>query len=854
MAGLKTYRAKRKFSVTAEPKGKVARRTGHAFVIQKHAARRLHYDLRLELDGVMKSWAVTRGPSLVPGEKRLAIAVEDHPVEYNNFEGTIPQGEYGGGMVMIWDRGTWQPQDDPHEGLRKGHLSFTLEGEKLQGLWHLVRMRRRRGETRDNWLLIKAHDEAAREPDDKDILEQESRSVVSGRSMDEIAKGAVNKTGKTKAKTAKQSRAPTAVAAILRRTKKTMRARETSSLPAGPRAALPAFVAPCLAKLADKPPDSGNWIHEIKFDGYRIQARLDHGKVKLLTRRGLDWTDKFPTIAQAIALLPAQAALIDGELVAEGSNGISSFSLLQEDLKNGRHDRIVFYAFDLLHLDGRDLQPLPLTARKEALARLLAKARKAAPLHLSESLTEPGSALFRQACKMGLEGIVSKLADAAYHSGRGGDWIKSKCSDRQELVVIGFAPSSVDEHAVGALVLGYYERGKLRYAGRTGTGFTHESAHELYRKLKPLALAKSPLDMVLAEERGVRTPVWVKPQLVAEVDFRGWTHGERVRQASFQGLREDKPASQVVREVKHMAANATVAIKRSPRRYARTIIAGVTLSHPDRVYWDDAGVTKRDLAEFCEQIWPWMRPHVVRRPIALLRCPEGISRQCFFQKHATTGIATEYLHLIPEKGDKIIAIDDLEGLVALVQGGVLEIHTRGSTIDDRERADRLVFDLDPGPGTDWKDVIAAAREVRLRLERVNLKSFVKTTGGKGLHVVLPIKPAPWDMVKEFAYAVAASMVADEPTRYTATATKSRRNGRIFVDYLRNTREATAIAPYSSRARPGAPVATPVAWSELGSLKSANQYTVPNLAARLARLRKNPWADFERLKQALPRFK
>ena len=856
MAGLRTYRAKRKFGVTSEPKGQVARRRGHAFVIQKHAARRLHYDLRLELDGVMKSWAVTRGPSLVAGEKRLAVAVEDHPVEYNNFEGTIPPGEYGGGTVMIWDRGTWQPQGDPHDGLSKGHLSFTLVGEKLSGLWHLVRMRHRRGETRDNWLLIKAHDAAAREPDDKDILERKPRSVATGRSMDEIAKCTPSKTGKTKAKAAKQARPRTAaaMAAILRGTKKASRTREMSSVPAGSRASLPAFVAPCLATLAAKPPDSDNWIHEIKFDGYRIQARLDRGKVKLLTRRGLDWTEKFPTIAQAIAQLPAQAALIDGELVAEGNDGISSFSLLQQDLKSGRHDRMVFYAFDLLHLDGRDVRVLPLTARKEALVKLLAKARKGTPLRLSESLTEPGSVLFRQACKMGLEGIVSKLADAGYHSGRGGDWLKSKCSDRQELVVIGFAPSSADEHAVGALVLGYYERGKLRYAGRTGTGFTYESAHELYRKLKPLALAGSALDTVPAEERGVRTPVWVKPQLVAEVDFRGWTHGDRVRQASFQGLREDKPASQVVREVKHMAANAAVAVKRSPLRSTKAAIAGVTLSHPDRVYWDDAGITKRDLAEFYVQIWPWMRPHVVERPIALLRCPEGTSRQCFFQKHATTGIATEYLHLIPEKGDKIIAIDDLDGLIALVQGGVLEIHTRGSTIDDRENADRLVFDLDPGPGTVWKDVIAAAREVRERLERVNLTSFVKTTGGKGLHVALPIEPAPWDVVKEFAYAVAASMVADEPTRYTAMATKSRRNGRIFVDYLRNTREATAIAPYSTRARPDAPVATPVAWSELGSLRSANQYTLRNLPARLARLRKDPWARFTRLKQALPKFK
>jgi bifunctional non-homologous end joining protein LigD len=575
----------------------------------------------------------------------------------------------------------------------------------------------------------------------------------------------------------------------------------------------------------------------------------------LLTRRGLDWTQKFPAIAEAIATLPAKAALIDGELVVEGDDGVSSFSLLQQDLKDGRHDRMVLYAFDLLHLDGSDLKPQPLHARKQALARLLAKARQGGPLRLSESLTEPGPTLLKHACRMGLEGIVSKLADAAYHSGRGRDWIKTKCSDRQELVVAGFAPSSADAHAVGALVLGYYDGGKLRYAGRTGTGFSHTSARELYRKLKALKRATSALRPVPKEERGARAPIWVSPELVAEVDFHGWTHGDRVRQASFQGLREDKPAMQVVREDKAIAAKAQAPVKRSPpARNAKAIVGGVTLSHPDRVYWQDAGVSKRDLAEFYAQIWQWMRPHVVGRPIALLRCPEGAAGQCFFQKHAAAGIATEHLHLIPEKGDKIISIDDLAGLISLVQAGVLEIHTRGTTADDRERADRLVFDLDPGPGTGWKDVVAAAREVRERLARLKLKSFVKTSGGKGLHVVLPVKPTPWDKAKDFCHAVAASMAADDPDRYVASAAKSKRNKRIFIDYLRNSREATAVAPYSTRARPGAPVSVPVEWSELGALKSAGQYTVLNLPARLGRLRKDPWTNIGRLKQALPKLK
>ena len=849
MARLRTYRAKRSFGATAEPKGKVARRRGRAFVIQKHAARRLHYDLRLELDGVMKSWAVTRGPSLVPGEKRLAVEVEDHPVEYNKFEGTIPQGEYGGGTVMIWDRGSWEPQGDPHEGLEKGHLAFMLDGEKLHGGWHLVRMHRRPGETRNNWLLIKQHDDFARSARDKDILVEQPLSVASGRSMDEIAAGTAKKTAK-KAKAAKSAarREKAAMAAILRRTANAIGANRA----AAGHGALPRFVEPCLGTLTEKAPDSSNWIHEIKFDGYRIQARLERGKVTLLTRRGLDWTDKFPTIAKAIARLPADTALIDGELVSEGSDGISSFSLLQEDLKNNRHDRMAFYAFDLMLLDGADLRPLPLVERKAALEKLLRKLPKGAPLRFSESLTEPGSVLFKHACKMGLEGIMSKLADAPYHSGRGHDWLKTKCSDRQELVIAGFVPSTADAHSVGALVLGYYSRGSLVYAGRTGTGFTHAVARDLYRKLNAMRTDRSPLDSVPKEERGVRGPVWVTPKLVAEVEFRGWTHGNRVRQASFQGLREDKPAKDVVREVTSMAAGTRTAAKHSaPVRKTPVTVAGITLSHPDRVYWADVGVTKHDLAEFYAGIWDWVRPHLVGRPIALLRCPEGAEGQCFFQKHASAGIGSEHLHQVAEKGTKIISIDDLSGLISLVQAGVLEVHVRGSTIEHLDQADRLVFDLDPGPGTSWNDIVKAARDVRERLAALKLRSFVKTTGGNGLHVVVPVKPTPWADAKNFCLALASIMAADAPNRYTATAGKSRRGGRIFIDYLRNSREATAVAPYSTRARPGAPVSVPVDWSELGSLKSANQYTVLNVPARLARLRENPWAGIGRIKQALP---
>jgi bifunctional non-homologous end joining protein LigD len=500
-----------------------------------------------------------------------------------------------------------------------------------------------------------------------------------------------------------------------------------------------------------------------------------------------------------------------------------------------------------------------LTARKTALANLLRKAGDAGPIQLSESIDEPGPVLVKHACKLGLEGIISKRADAGYHSGRGHDWLKTKCLDRQEFVVTGFVPSTADAHSVGALVLGVYDRGKLIYAGRTGTGFTHKTARDLYRKFKPMVLAKSPFGDVPPEERGARAPKWIEPKLVAEVDFRGWTHGDRVRQSSFQGLREDKAAKEVVREVKAAAAfnkSATASRKSAPvkARKADSVIGGVTLTHQDRVYWEDAGITKRDLAEFYSKIWKWMAPHLVGRPISLLRCPEGTAGQCFFQKHASAGISADRLHLVPEDGDKILSLDDLDGLLSLVQAGVLEVHTRGSTIEHLASADRLVFDLDPGPGTGWKDVVAAARDVRARLAKFKLKTFLKTSGGKGLHVVLPIKPTPWNEAKDFCHAIAAMMEQDAPDRYVSTATKSKRQGRIFVDYLRNSREATAVAPYSTRARPGAALSTPIEWSELGTLKSADQYTVKNLPLRLSRLRKDPWAGIGRVKQKLPKLK
>jgi bifunctional non-homologous end joining protein LigD len=878
VAKLKTYRAKRDFGKTSEPRGAASRKQGRRYVIQKHAATRLHYDLRLELGGVMLSWAVTRGPSLVPGDKRLAVHVEDHPVEYNTFEGTIPKGQYGGGTVMIWDRGTWTPEFDPELGMKKGHLEFTLHGKKLKGRWHLVRMHKRPGERQEPWLLIKGEDEFARGKSDPDILEEMPDSVASRRSMEQIAEGrsrvwhsnkpaseqsARRVAPKQKSKTKpRESRAKARISgAKADKTEKSSGSlRKPSRVSGARRAALPTFVSPSLATLAAKAPSSADFVHEIKFDGYRMQAWIGGGKVELRTRTGLDWTDRFPTVAEALKALKRWDAIIDGEIVSGDANGVSDFSALQDDLKSGRRDRLVYYAFDLMHLDGYDLTGATLIERKALLEALLAMLPKDGIVRLSEHFETEGSKMLQLARDMKLEGIVSKRRESHYRAGRVGDWLKIKCANSQELVVAGYAPSDVSPKRMAALVLGYYDKLGFTYAGRVGTGFTDKMRDDFWKRLQPLRVDHCPFGSVPEEER-TRAVHWVKPQMVIEVDFRGWTGSGYVRQASFKGVREDKPAKQVTREIeqpldapKLAAARQPAARKTSPAKGKKkpVVIAGVTLTHPERVYWDDAGVTKQMLAEYYETVWDRMRPHVAGRVLSLVRAPDGIGGQTFYQKHASAGMDRGRLHLVKEPdGEESISVDDLGGLVSLAQAGVLEVHVRGSTIEHLEEANRLVFDLDPGPGVDWKDVIAGAREVRERLNDLKLTSFVKTTGGKGLHVVVPVRPAPWDEVKAFCRELAESMAADNRARYTATIKKSARDKRIFIDYLRNSREATAIAPYSTRARPGATVSVPLSWQKLGTQKAPNLFTVLNLSKRLARQRKDPWADMARVKQTLP---
>ncbi len=821
---LATYRSKRRFGKTPEPKGRKAKAQGRGFVVQKHAARRLHYDLRLELDGVLKSWAVTRGPSLVPGEKRLAVAVEDHPIEYGAFEGTIPKGEYGGGTVIVWDRGLWDPLGDPHKGLAKGHLDFELDGEKLRGKWHLVRMAKKPRDKHDNWLLIKSDDEAARDARAPDILEERPESVETRREIEDVegeAAGWSSKSGRIVASKRESSATP-------------------AQLQGARRAPMPAFVPPALASPARKAPSGKGWIHEIKFDGYRLQARIESGEAKLLTRSGLEWTDKFGReIVHAFKALPVETALVDGELVVETDTGVSDFSALQADLSEGRTDRFVFYAFDLLYLDGRDLRRVPLEARKSALANLLAEHPGA--LRRSEHFEDDGERVRRHACRLGLEGIVSKRRDRPYRSGRTPDWLKAKCVLRQEFVIGGFMASTVSRRAVGSLALGLYEGKKLVPVGRVGTGFTASVAEALLRRLEPLRVTKSPFSRPL-DAAAARHLRYVEPELVAEVEFRGFTAEGNLRQASFKGLREDKPAREVAREEEG---------ETMPDQHR----SQVKLTHPDRVYWPDAGVTKEGLADYYMEVWPRIAPFVTRRPLALLRCPDGLAGDCFFQKHAWKGLDRSIRRLADPKDkdeDPVLVIEDLDGLVALVQAGVLEIHPWGSTTAHLERPDILVFDLDPGEGVAWQDVIEAAFEVRSRLAELGMTGFVKTSGGKGLHVVVPLEPkATWPAAKSFAKSIADEMSADAPDRFVATITKAKRRGKILVDYLRNGRGATAVAPYSTRARPGACVSLPIDWTELGSITGAAYFTLANAPARLVDLSADPWEGFREAAVPIP---
>ncbi|HEX2252666.1 MAG TPA: DNA ligase D [Thermoanaerobaculia bacterium] len=890
VGSLDEYRRMRDFATTPEPSGDEANgrggaEPGLAFVVQKHAASRLHYDFRLELDGVLKSWAVPKGPDLDPKERRLAVHVEDHPIPYGEFEGVIPQGQYGGGTVLLWDRGRWLPRGGEAQArrdYRRGKLHFDLEGEKLRGGWVLVRTAAEGGK---NWLLFKEDDAEARSGEGDWLVRTRPESVASGRDLPQIAA------------------APERVWHSNRADRPTSRDLDPSALPRARKARLPRELAPQLATLTDRVPAGEDWLHEIKHDGYRALCRIEgrdgEPDVALLTRRGNDWTERFAPVAAAAALLPVGSALLDGEVVALAPDGTSSFSRLQQTLgrSGGAGGDLVYFVFDLLHLDGHDLTRAPLTERKRLLAELLELA-PGTVLRLSEHVAGRGEAFLEHACRFALEGVVSKRAAAPYTSGRGRDWLKTKCSERQEFVIGGYTDPSGARTGVGSLLLGAYPPGaagepgaKLVYLGRVGTGFDAAMLAELAERFAALATDDSPFEdprHAARAGRGGRPVHWVRPELVCEVSFSEWTHDGVLRHSSFQGLREDKDPDEVVREVPQAGRAGAAAGDgnaggadpapdsaegRKERAMAKTVsrattgkaagkggkgrkaieVAGVRITNPDRVLYPEQGVTKADLAAYYERVSEHMLPHLAGRPLTLVRCPSGRTGQCFFQKHLDESFpqAVKRREVAEREGSSVYGLaDDLPALLALVQMGVLELHVWGARVDRIERPDTLVFDLDPEEGLPWARVVEATLALRERLEGLGLASFVKTTGGKGLHVVVPIqRRTEWDDAKAFARAVAEDLVRKDPERYTANMAKAKRHGRVFLDYLRNGRGATYVTAYSTRARAGAPVSVPIGWDEVATT-APNQYTVENLPARLAKRRRDPWEGYFDVRQSI----
>jgi bifunctional non-homologous end joining protein LigD len=852
---LTAYKAKRDFRQTQEPSGNEAVKpiNHRRFVIQKHDATRLHYDLRLELDGVFKSWAVTRGPSLDPHDKRLAVEVEDHPLDYGDFEGTIPKGQYGGGTVMLWDRGYWEPDGttSPEQALARGDFKFTLEGERLHGGFVLVRMANDRERSkRTNWLLIKHRDQFAREANSVAIVEENDTSVASGRNMEAITAGKGRKPkpfmlqgGYVQADAVWDSR--TGLAADER--KREARGKKPKTVTA---IHLPDFIAPQLCESLDRPPSAAGWIHEIKFDGYRIQMRVLNDEVTLKTRKGLDWTTKYPAIARAAGKLPD--AIIDGEICALDENGAPDFAALQAALSDGKTDGLIYFAFDLLFESGEDLRALPLTERKERLQQLMSHAGNDARLRFVEHFETGGEAVLRAACRLSLEGIVSKRGDAPYLSGRTATWAKSKCRAGHEVVIGGYATTG---GKFRSLLVGAHHRDGFVYVGRVGTGYAAAKVRTLLPALRALETAKSPFTGIGApkKEPGV---VWLKPELVAEIEFAGWTSDGLVRQAAFKGLRGDKPAAEVEAESPAPPAKTEVSQPAAPtsskaRRTGKVDVMGVLISNPDKPLWLDANdgkpVTKEDLARYYEAVGPWLIDHIRGRPCSIIRAPDGVGGEQFFQRHAIPG-TSNLLHLVTVFGDRkaYLQIDRVEGLAAVAQVGAVELHPWNCEPQQPEVPGRLVFDLDPGPDVPFSTVVEAAREMRGRLDDLGLVSFCKTTGGKGLHVVAPLAIAKrnklsWPQAKGFAHDVCLQIARGNPDLYLIKMAKNLRNGRIFLDYLRNDRMATAVAPLSPRARPGAPVSMPLSWKQVKADLDPKRFTirtVPGLLARSA-----AWKDY-----------
>ena len=821
---LKKYHSKRDFKHTPEPKGKLVHDHQHIYVIQKHAASHLHYDFRLELNGVLLSWAIPKGPCFDPKVKRLAMHVEDHPVAYGGFEGIIPKGQYGGGTVMLWDKGYWEPLDKtPNKAYQEGHLRFNLHANKLHGRWDLLRFKDDK-----HWFLIKYADDYAQPLKDYDVTEALPNSVFSEQTMDEIA---VHRDRVWKGVSAKHTGKKYVPALI--------------QLPPNlPTVSFPNFIKPQLATLVDKAPEGPEWLHELKFDGYRILALIEGKKIILKSRNNNDWTKEFMSVAAALKKLKCKKAVFDGEVVVLDKEGRSNFQLLQNAINSMTDVPFIYFVFDILYYDGIDLRPLPLLQRKEILKKILAKAD--ATVRYSDHLRDNGSAMLKKSCELSLEGIISKRIDQPYLSKRSGSWLKIKCLKRQEFVVCGYSHPQGSRERFGALYLGFYDKsGHLQYAGNVGTGFTSKSLQEIHELLKVYGTQHSPFQEQIPAASQVN---WVKPVLVAEVEFSQWTDDNHVRHPSFKGLRLDKKAKEVVRE-QEMPTHKVAATMISRKPKAKSF----TITHPEKILYQEDEYTKADLLEYYQAVSDLIIPLIKNRPLSLVRCPENY-KHCFFQRHFTNA-TPKALHSVlietKEGEEDYIYLNNKTGLFSLVQMGVLEIHPWGSKIAHIEYPDFIVFDLDPAPDVTWKEVVAAAREIKEHLQGFKLTSFVKTTGGKGLHVVVPIKPEyDWDAVKNFTHVFVQFLEQSQPDKYISKMSKAKRNGKIFVDYLRNLRGATAIGPYSTRSRIHAPVSTPIHWDELTNNKNDTEFNIKSILTRLATLSEDPWQSFNRIKQSL----
>ena len=820
-SSLSNYWKKRDFGVTSEPRG-VVTRAGKAlsFVIQKHAASRLHYDFRLELDGTLKSWAVPKGPSLDPKVRRMAVHVEDHPISYGGFEGVIPKGQYGAGTVIVWDRGTWVPLEDPREGFRRGKLKFELHGEKLNGRWTLVRMHGREGERQEPWLLIKENDEEARPASEYDVVEDLPDSVLT----------------KTRTKAVK--------ARSTKSTKGTRKANvKAAAAPEGAvKARLPLAFAPQLAVLVDEPPAGSGWTYEVKFDGYRLLTRIDGDDVRLFTRNGNDWTSRLQALRDELASLKIASAWLDGEIVVLDAKGNPNFQSLQNAFDARKTSEIAYFVFDAPHLGGYDLTRVPLAERRRVLKAAL-EGNASSLIRFSESFDAPVRQLLDSACDKGLEGLIGKKADAPYASRRSPTWIKLKCTRRQEFVVVGYTDPKGSRTGFGSLLLAVHEDGKLTYAGNVGTGFDQRGLQALHAKLQALDTDKSALETV---PRGVKGH-WVRPKLIAEVAFTEWTGDGRIRHPVFHGLRTDKDPAAITREV----------VREPPKAKAGAKAKGtlpIKVTHGDRVVDPESKATKLDLVEYYAKIAPHMLPHLEGRPIALVRAPTGITGELFFQKHGEK-ISIPGIRQLPRSywpgHPAMLEIATAEALAGAAQMNVIEFHTWNSTTRDIAHPDRVIFDLDPGEGIDWATLKEATALTRKMLDLLGLESFLKTSGGKGLHVVVPLTPKwDYDAVKDFSELLVQHMSRTIPKLFVSKSGARNRVGRIFIDYLRNGKGATTIAAFSARTRPGLGVSVPVTWRELSGLEAANQWNITNVFDRLKKQRADPWKDYAKTKQTL----